>query len=146
MAGRGRGHGRGRGGGHSGLSVAAISVTDVQNMVDTLSGSDSAFFPNEQLIDSEADINICLNYEMFSYMGPCEITQCTPIDSTPLHVHGKGVVRMCVGQYVDKDGLHHPIDLEIKDVSWVPWSPMNVLATPSLVEQIICLFTGRRGN
>ena len=53
---------------------------------------------------------------------------------------------MCVGHYVDNDGLSHPIDLEIEDVYWVPQCPMNVLATPCIAEQNICLYTGPRGN
>lgn len=103
-------------------------------MVDTLSGTDSAFLTIQWRVDSGAHINICFNYELFPYMGPTDIDCCTPLGSTPMDVHGKGVVRMCVGRYVDKDGLHHPIDLEIEDVYRVPQCPMNVLATPSLVD------------
>ena len=39
-----------------------------------------------------------------------------------------GVVNMCVGQYVDHDGLSHPIDPEIKNVYWVPWCPYECAA------------------
>ena len=53
---------------------------------------------------------------------------------------------MCVGQYIDLDGLSHPNDLEIEDVDWVPQSPMNVLATPCIAEQNIRLYTVPRGN
>lgn len=49
------------------------------------------------LVDSSADINICFNYEWLSYINP-------PIGSTPMTVQGRGVVKMCVGQYVDHDG------------------------------------------
>lgn len=51
-----------------------------------------------------------------------------------------------MGQYVDRDGVSHPIDLEIEDVYWVPWCPMILLATPALVEQNAFVFTGPRGN
>ena len=52
---------------------------------------------------------------------------------------------MCVVQYADHDGLSHPIDLEIENVYWVPWSSMNVLATPQINKQKMFLFTGPRG-
>ena len=42
--------------------------------------------------------------------------------------------------------MSHPIDLEIEDVYWVPQCPMNVLATPCIAEQNICLYAGPRGN
>ena len=71
---------------------------------------------------------------------------CTPIGSTLLDVLGRGAVEMCVGHYVDHDGLSHPIDLEIEGVYWVPQCPINVLATPCIAEQNICLYTGPRGN
>ena len=51
---------------------------------------------------------------------------------------------MYVEQYVDHDGLSHPIDLEIENVYWVPWSSMNVLATPETNKQNMFLFTGPR--
>ena len=53
---------------------------------------------------------------------------------------------MCVGHYVDHNGLSHPIYLEIEDVYWVPQCPMNVLATPCIAEQNIYPNTGPRGN
>ena len=63
---RGRAHGRGRGG----LGVAAISVAEVQNMVDSLLGTESVFLPDKWLIDKGSDINICYNYDLFlSYLG-----------------------------------------------------------------------------
>lgn len=68
------------------------------------------------------------------------------IGSEPIPVEGKGIVRMCVSQYKDNNGLDHPIDPEIEDVHWVPWSPIDVLATPSLSEQNMYLFVGPRGN
>ena len=53
QVGRGRGRGRGcsRGRGRGGPAVAAISTTDVQHMVDTLSGESSAFLPDKWLVD-----------------------------------------------------------------------------------------------
>ena len=135
-AARGRGHGnKGRGRGHGRLAVAGISTASVQRMVDSLPGESSAFLPNKWLVDSGADLNICLNYELFSYTGTSDIDICTPIGSTPLDVHGRGVVKICVGPYVDHDGLSDPIDLEIDDVYWVPQCPMNELATPCIAEQ-----------
>ena len=144
--GRERGCGRSRGRGRGGPAVAAISTADVQHMVDSLQGESSAFLPDKWLVDSGADLNICFNYELFSYIGPSDIDICTPIGSTPLHVLGRAVVKMCVGHYVDHNGLSHPIELEIEDVYWVPQCPMNVIATPCIAEQNICLYTGPRGN
>ena len=136
VASRGRGRGRARG----------ISVAEVQNMVDSLSGAESVFLPDKWLIDSGSDINICYNYDLFSYIGPSDIEQCTPLGSTPLPVQGKGVVKMCVGNYMDHNGLSHLVDLEIENVYWVPYSSMNVLATLEINTQNIFLFTGPRGN
>ena len=83
---------------------------------------------------------------LFSYIGPSDIDICTQIGSNPLDVLGRGVVKMCVGHSVNHNGLSHPIDLEIEDVYWVPQCPMNMLATPCIAEQNICLYTGPRGN
>ena len=114
-------------------------------MVDSLSGTESVFLTDKCLIDSGSDINTCYNYDLLSYIGPSDIEQCTPLGSTPLPVQGKGVVKMCVGNYMDHDGLSHPVDLEVENVYWVPYSSMNVLATPVINTQNICLFTGPRG-
>ena len=59
MAVRGRGQGKGRSRGRGGPAVTAISIVDVQNMVDSLSGAESIFLPDIWLIDSGADIHIC---------------------------------------------------------------------------------------
>ena len=53
---------------------------------------------------------------------------------------------MCVGTNMDHNGLSHPVDLEIENVYWVPYSSMNVLATPEVNRQNIFLFTGPHGN
>ena len=144
--GRGRGRGRSRGRGRGGPAVAAISITDVQHMVDSLPGESSAFLPDKWLVDSGADLNICFNYELFSCIGPSDVDICTPIGNIPLDVLGRGVVKIFVGHYVDHNGLSHPIDLEIEDVYWVPQRPMTVLATPCITEQDIFLYTVPRGN
>ena len=118
----------------------------MQHVVDSLPGESSAFLPDKWLVDSGADVNICFNYVLFSYIGPSDNDICTSIGSTPLDVLGRGVVQMCVGHYVDHNRLSHPIDLEIEDVYWVLQCPMNVVATPCIAEQNICLSTGPRGN
>ena len=145
-AARGSGRGKARGKGRGGPGVAAISVAEVQNMVDSLSGAESVFLPYKWLIDSGSDINICYIYELFSYIGPSDIEQCTPLGSTPLPMQGKGVVKRCEGNYMDHNALSHPVDLEIENVYWVPYASMNVLATPEINTQNILLFTGPRGN
>ena len=146
VAARGRGRGRARGRGRGGPGVAAISIAEVQSMVDSLSGAESVFLPDKWLIDGGSDINICYNHELFSYIGPSDVEHCTPLGSTPLPVQGKGAVKMCVGNYMDHNGLSHPVDLGIETVYWVPYSSMNVLATPEINTQNIFLFTTPRGN
>ena len=47
---------------------------------------------------------------------------------------------------MDYNGLSHPIDLEIENFYWVPYSSVNVLATPEINTQNMFLFTGPRGN
>ena len=64
-AAQGRGRGRARGRGRRGPGVAAISVAEVQNMVDSLSGAESVVLPDKWLTDSGSDINICNNYDLF---------------------------------------------------------------------------------
>ena len=113
---RGHGRGRARGRGRGGPGVAAISVAGVQNMVDSLSGAESVFLPDKWLIDSGSDISICYNYDLFSCIGPADIEKCTPLGSTPLPVQGMGVVKICMGSYMDHNGLSHPVDLEIENV------------------------------
>ena len=58
VAARGRVRGRARGRGRGGPEVAAISVAEVQSMVDTLSGAESVFLLDKWLIESGSDINI----------------------------------------------------------------------------------------
>ena len=101
-------------------------------MEDSLSGAQSVFLSDNWLIENESDINICYNYDLFSYIVPADIEKCTPLGSTPLPVLGKGVVKMCVGSYMDNNGLSHPVHLEIENVYRVPYSSMNVLATPEI--------------
>ena len=47
---------------------------------------------------------------------------------------------------MDHNGLSHPVDLEIENVYWTPYSSMNVLATSETNTKNIFLFTGPRGN
>ena len=134
---RARGRGRGRGRGRRGPAVASLSIAEVQNMVNSRSGAELGFLPDKWLIDSGSDINIFYNYELFLYISPAKIENCTPIGSMPLPVNSKGVVKMCVEQYTDHDGLSRPIDREIENVYWIPWSTMNELATPEINKQNI---------
>ena len=80
VAARGIGRGRARGRGRGGQGVAAISVAEVQSMMDSLSGAESVFLLDKWLIDSGSDINICYNDELFSYIGPSDIEQCKFFD------------------------------------------------------------------
>ena len=115
-------------------------------MMDSLCRAESVFLPDKWLIDSGSVMSICYHYELFSYIEPSDIEQCTPLGSTPLPVQGKGIVKMCVGNYMYHNGFDHQVDLEIENVYWVPHSSMNVLATPEINPQNIFLFNGPRGN
>ena len=84
-------------------------------------------------------LTICLNYELFSYIGLSDIDHYTPIGSTPPTIQGEGIVKMCFGCYVDHDGLKHPIDLEIETIYWVYRCAINHLETMLLVQQITFL-------
>ena len=90
-----------------------------------------------------AQISISYNYDLFSYIGPSDIEHCTPLDSTPLW---EGCCENVCGNYMDHNGLSHPVDLEIENVYWTPYSSMNVLATSETNTKNIFLFTGPRGN
>ena len=59
--GRGRGRGRGRGG----PAIATVSIPDLQSMVDNLPGEKSAFLPHNWLVDSGAEISVCLDHNQF---------------------------------------------------------------------------------
>ena len=54
---------------------------------------------------------------------------CTPVGSTPLSIHGVGVVRFCLESYVDHLGRRHPLDMGILNVYYVPQSSFNILST-----------------
>ena len=56
------------------------------------------------MVHNGGDLNICFDYECFSYIGRSDIDICRPIGITPLDVLGGGVVNMCVGRYVNHDG------------------------------------------
>ena len=47
---------------------------------------------------------------------------------------------------MDHNGLSHPVDLETNNLYWVPYSSMNVLATPEINTLNVFLFTGPCGN
>ena len=63
---------------------------------------------------------------------PCSLKSCTPVGSTPLNIHSVGVVRFCLGSYVDHLGQRHPLDIEIPNVYYVPQSSFNILSTTHL--------------
>ena len=115
--GRGR---RGRGRGRGGPAIAAVSISDLQSMVDSLPGEKSTFHPRNWLIDSGADISVCFNYNQFCELGPSDVDQCVPVGSAQIDILGKGTIRVCAGTYVDFEGISRLIDLEIKDVYCVP--------------------------
>ena len=109
---RGRGgHGRrGRGRGRGGPAIAAVSIPDLQSMVDSLPGEKSTFLPDNWLIDSGAEISVCFDYNQFCEIGPSDIDQCVPVGSAPIEILGKGTIRVCAGKYVDFEGISRPFD------------------------------------
>ena len=66
------------------------------------------------------------------FVDPCDLKSCTPVGGTPLNIHGVGVVRFCLGSYVDHLGQRHPLDIEIPNVYCVPQSSFNILSTTHL--------------
>lgn len=119
-------------------------MADVQSMVGNLLGAGSTFLPSKWLVHSGMRSTLVSTTSSSSTL--VHRIYPNPICIEPTPVESKGVVRTCVGQYMDCNGLCHPIDLEIDDVYWVPWSPMKVLETPALGGQNIHLFTVPRGN
>ena len=103
--------------------VATISVAGVQNMVDSLSGTESVFLPDKWLIDSGSDIYICYSYDLLSYFGLADIEKCTPLGSTPLPVLDNGIVKMCIGHYVDHNDLSQPSILRLRMSTGYPGRP-----------------------
>ena len=71
--GRGR---RGRGPGPGGPSIAAVSIPDLQSMVDSPPGEKSTFPPNNWLVDSGAEISVCFDYNQFCEIGPSDVEPC----------------------------------------------------------------------
>ena len=94
--------------------------------------SHSPVQPLNFLIDSGSDISMCWNYDLFTFVEPCSMKSCIPVGSTPLSIHGVGVVRLCLGSYADHLGPRHPLDIEISNVYYVPHSSFNILSTTHL--------------
>ena len=88
--------------------------------------------PVEQLdffLDSGPDISLCWNYDLFTFVESCDFKSCTPVGSTPLSIHGVGIVRFCLGSDVDHLGQRHPLDMETPNVYYVPQSSFSILST-----------------
>ena len=80
------------------------------------------------MIDSGSDISLCRNYDLFTFVAPCDLKACKPV-GTPLKVNGVGVDHFCLGSDVDHLGQRHPFDMEIPKVYYVPESSFNILST-----------------
>ena len=105
----------------------------------SLPHSNSPTEPLNFLIDSGSDISLCWNYDLFTFVELCSLKSCTPVGSTPLNIHGVGVVRFGLGSYVDHLEQRHPLDIEIPNVYYVPQSSFNILSTTHLKRyQITC--------
>ena len=75
---------------------------------------------------------MCWNYDLFTFVKPCDLKSCTLVGSMPLNIHGVGVVRFCLGSYVDHLGQRHPLDIEIPNVYYVHQRSFNILSTTHL--------------
>ena len=95
----------------------------------SLPHSHSPVEPLNFFIDSGSDISLCWNYDLFTFVEPCDLKSCTPMGSAPLSIHGVGVVRFFLGSYVDHLGQRHPLDMEIPNVYYVPQSSFNIFST-----------------
>ena len=99
--------GQGGRGGQGGAVVAAMTAEQYDELLQ-LPYSHSPVEPLNFLIDSGSDISLCCNYDLFTFVEPCDLKSCTPVGSTPLSIHGVGVVRFCLGSYVDHLRQMHP--------------------------------------
>ena len=124
--GTGSRHDRVDGEAKGGLAVATMIVERYDELL-SLPHSHSPTEPLNFLIDSGSDISLCWNYDLFTFVEPCSLKSCTPVGSTPLNIHSVGVVRFCLGSYVDHLGQRHPLDFEIPNVYYVPQSSSNIL-------------------
>ena len=115
-------------------------------MVDSLPSEKLTFLPNNWLVDSGAEISVCFDYNQFCEIGPSDVDQGVPVGTAPIDILGKGTIRVCVGTYVDFEGISRSFDLEIEDVYWVPQCPINLLSTESLRKQNMYMYMGPKGN
>ena len=122
------GFGRGRGGGGGGPgqgnggqagqggrggqeeAVVAAMTTERYDELLQLPHTHSPVEPLSFFIDSGSEISLCGNYDLFTFVEPCDSKACTPVGSTPLAVNGVDVIRFCLGSYVDHLGQRHPLD------------------------------------
>ena len=110
-----------------GSAVAAMTAERYDELLN-LPHSHSLVEPLNFSIDSGSNISLCWNYDIFSYVKPCDLESYTPLGSTPLKVNGVGVMRLCLGFYVDHPGERYPLDIEIPNVYYVPESSLNILS------------------
>ena len=132
--------GEGGRGGQGGPAAAAMTVERYDELL-SLPHSHSPTEPLNFFIDSGSDISLCWNYDLFTFVEPCDLKSCTPVGSTPLNIHGVGVVRFCLGSYVDHLGQRHPLDMQIPNVCYVPQSSFNILSTSHLKRYMITFNT-----
>ena len=85
--------------------------------------------------NSASNISLSWNLNFFSFVEPCDLKSCTPAVFMPLKVNGVGVIRFCLGSYVDHGapriglGQRHPLDMVIPSACFVPESSFNILCT-----------------
>jgi len=111
-----------------GSAVAAMTAERYDELLN-LPHSHSSVEPLNFSIDSGSKISLCWNYDIFSFVKPCDLESYTPLGSTPLKVNGVGVIRFCLGSYVDHLGERHALDMEIPNVYNVPESSFKILST-----------------
>ena len=84
--------GQGDGEGQGGAAVAAMTIQRYDELL-KLPHTHSPVAPLNFFTDSGSDISLCWNYDLFTFVEPCDLKSCTPVGSTPLSIHGVGVVR-----------------------------------------------------
>jgi transposase InsO family protein len=121
--------------------VAVLSIADLSDSDMRLTVSQ-----NRLLIDSGSEIHVCSNIDMFLSIGDTDLDRVQPIGPAELKVQGKGVIQVCLGEYVNHGGSTSRLVVEIPNVYYVPDCHVNILSTAVLRKQNIFLTTKAAGD
>ena len=124
-----------------GKQVAVLSILDFGEEDMPLAVSQ-----NRLLVDSGSEIHVCSNIDMFLSIGDTDLDNVQPIGPAQLKVQGKGVIQVCLGDYVNQGGTISRLVVEIPNVYYVPDCHVNILSTAVLRQQLIYLTTAAAGD